>query len=331
MAFYSTLSLDYQTLLTTTLMKVLSTNVIQDQVFNANPLLTWLRSGNRVKVIDGGERIRIPLMTGKNSTSGSYDSYEILDTSGQEGFTSAFFAWKQYAVSVAVSGRELRANGGSKEKVADIQSAKFEQASMSLMDTISTDVYSDGTGNGSKAITGLAAMNETTPGTTEYASVPTANTYWVNQVQASVGSATTNLLPKLRTLVNDCKQGKGAAATKPDFGITTQAIHEALEALIYPQVRYAPNPSGGADAGIDILKFKGINVEWSDYCTSGEFHVLNSNHIMFFIHKDANFSMADGGFQRPINQDAFVAQILFMGNLATNNRRKSGKLAGVTA
>ena len=82
MAFYSTLSLDYQTLLTTTLMKVLSTNVIQDQVFNANPLLTWLRSGNRVKVIDGGERIRIPLMTGKNSTSGSYDSYEILDTAG---------------------------------------------------------------------------------------------------------------------------------------------------------------------------------------------------------------------------------------------------------
>ena len=209
MATFTALSLDFKTLLSTTLMKVLGTNAIRDNVFDANPLLSWLRGGDRIRVIDGGERIRIPIMTGKNSTVGSYDNYDQID-----------------------------------------------QASMSIQDTVSTDVYTDGTGNGSKNITGLAAMNETTPGTTAYAEVPTANTVWVNQSVASVGAAAVNLVPQLRVLMNDCSQGKNAAATKPDFAVTTQSIHESLEALIFPMVRYAPNPSGGADAGIESLRFK---------------------------------------------------------------------------
>jgi len=58
--------------------------------------------------------------------------------------------------------------------------------------------------------------------------------------------------------------------------------------------------------------------------------VLNSKHMHFFVHSDANFAMSEGGFQKPINQDALVTQILFMGNLATDNRRKQGKLQGIT-
>jgi hypothetical protein len=130
--------------------------------------------------------------------------------------------------------------------------------------------------------------------------------------------------------MNDCSQGKGSAATAPDYLITTQVVHEAFEAVIFPMVRYAPNPSGGADAGIQKLQFKGATLEWSDFCTSGELHALNSNHVTFFVHRDANFAMAEGGFQRPINQDALIAQILVQGNLATDNRRKGGKLQGLT-
>jgi hypothetical protein len=107
-------------------------------------------------------------------------------------------------------------------------------------------------------------------------------------------------------------------------------VHEGLEAVMFPMVRYQPNPSGGADAGIEKLRFKGMTLDWSDFCTSGELHLLNSNHVTFFVHKDANFSMAEGGFQRPINQDAFIAQILLQGNLATDNRRKGGKLSSLT-
>jgi hypothetical protein len=59
-------------------------------------------------------------------------------------------------------------------------------------------------------------------------------------------------------------------------------------------------------------------------------YMLNSAHIMLFVHGKANFAMSDEGFQKPIDQDALVANILFQGNLAVNNRRKLGVLAGIS-
>ena len=329
MANETSLSLTYGPLLTTTLKRVLDSGALHDNIFENDVLLQWLRGGGRVKTVDGGERMRIGIMDAKNTTAKWYSDYENLDVTAQAGMTSAFFTYKQGSTSVSVNGRELRANKG-KSRITNLQQEKITQAASSLTDIVATGAYSDGTGTSSKQLTGLEAMIETTPGTVSYGSVATGNTAWRNQVQTSVGAAAVNLLPKLRTIWNDCKGGKGGAASSPDFVITTQSVHESFEALLYPQVRYQPNPSGGADAGIDTLKFKGADVVWDDYCTSGMLYLLNSNHITMFVHNDANFSMAEGGFQKPINQDALVTQIFFQGNLATDNRRKLGKLSGIT-
>lgn len=329
MANDTSLTLSYATLLSTTLMKVLESGALQDNVFNSDVTLQHLREGGRVKTIDGGERLRVGLMHEKNSTAGWYADYQTLDTTPQEGFTTAFYNWKQGAVSVSVSGKELRSNKGP-SKLVSIQQEKISQAGASLTDILATGIFSDGTGSGSKQITGLAAMIETTPGTTAYASVPTSNTAWRNQVQTSVGAAATYLLPKLRTLWNNCKQGKGGANSVPDFIVTTQTVCESLEALLFPQVRYEQNPKTGTDSGLTKLTFKGATIEWDAYCDSGMLYLLNSKHMFLFVHSDANFAMAEGGFQKPINQDALVCQILFQGNLATNNRRKLGKLQGIT-
>lgn len=332
MANYSSLSQNFETLLSSTLHKVLGTGAFADNIFNADPFLSWLRSGERIKVIDGGERIRVPILYEASSAGGYYSGYDLLDTTAQEGHTTAFFTWKQLAYSISVSGFELRVNAGSKEKINDIQEAKIKQAALSMADTAATGVFSDGSGSGNLQITGLGAMHEATPGTTSYADIPTANTSWQNQTgsSATIGAIATNLMGELRTLMNNCTQGSGGVDTSPDAIFTTQTVHEGLEALLFPMVRYAPNPSGGADAGIETLKFKGASVLWDTFCPSGELHAVNSAHIGMFVHKDANFAMADGGFQRPTNQDAFLTQILSQLNLVTNNRRKGGKLSGLT-
>ena len=329
MANETSLALTYAPLLTTTLMNVIDSGALHDQVYNNDVFLQWMRSSGRLKVIDGGERIRIGLVHEKNSTAGWYSDYESLNTTAQAGMTAAFYSWKQGSVSVSVHGRELRSNKGP-SRITNLQQEKINQAALSLSDIVATGVFSDGTGTSNKQLTGLAAMHETTPGTTAYASVDTDNTNWQNQVQAGVGAGAVNLLPKLRTLYNDCKQGKGGAGSSPDYGVTTQSVHETLESLLFPQVRYQQSGTGSADAGIGKLMFKGTQIDWDDYCTSGELHLVNSNHIMLFMHADANFKMTEEGFQRPINQDALVTQVLFQGNLATNNRRKSGKVAGIT-
>ena len=332
MAAYSSLTQNYETLLSSTLHKVLGTGAFADNIFNADPLLSWLREGGRVKVIDGGERIRVPILYEKSSAGGYYSGYDLLDTTAQEGHTTAFFNWKQAAYSVSVSGLELRSNSGSKEKINDIQEAKITQAAKSLSDTIASGVYSDGTGSGNKQITGLGAMHATDPtASASYAEISQAdNAAWRNQAQASAGAIATNLMSNLRTLMNNCSQGSGGVDTSPDAIFTTQAVHEGLEALLFPMVRYQPNPGGGADAGIETLKFKGAAIHWDAFCSTGELHALNSAHIGMFVHKDANFAMAEGGFQRPTNQDAFVTQILLQANLVTNNRRKGGKIEGLT-
>tara|TARA_R110002051_G_scaffold111473_1_gene184072 strand:- start:6166 stop:7155 length:990 start_codon:yes stop_codon:yes gene_type:complete len=329
MATESSITDTYGPLLTTTLKRVLDSGALHDNIFNNDVLLQWLRSGNRVKTVDGGERMRVGIMDTKNTTAKWYADYESLDVTAQSGMTSAFYTWKQGSTSVSVNGKELRANKG-KSRITNLQQEKISQAAASLVDIVATGAFSDGSGTGSKQMTGLEAMIEDTPLTAAYAGIPVGNTAWANQVSGNVGAAAVNLLPSLRTVYNDCKQGKGGANSGPDLLLTTQSIHESFEALMYPQVRYQPNPSSGADAGIEKLKFKGADVVWDDYCTSGKMYVLNSNHITMFVHSDANFSMAEGGFQKPINQDALVTQIFFQGNLSTDNRRKQGKLKAIT-
>ena len=72
-------------------------------------------------------------------------------------------------------------------------------------------------------------------------------------------------------------------------------------------------------------------MEWTDYEDSGVMHQLNSRHIALIVHEDAQGkSLSVGGFQKPVNQDSFTAQIPFMGQMVTNNRRKHGKITGAT-
>ena len=326
----STLSRTYGPLLSTTLDKILSSGAIQDNVYDATPTLDWFRGGGRIKVVDGGERIRIPVMTGKNNTFKWYSDYEILDVTPQAGLTTAFFNWKQGAVSVSISGNELRQNSG-KAKIADLMKEKIRNANNSLADNVATGIFSDGTGSSSKQLTGLAALVDQTPATDTFAQInPVTNTSWRNKANASVGAAAVNLIPDLRSIMNQCSQGREGAAGKPDFVVTTRTIHESAEALVTPRVRYQPNPSGGADLGVDTVMFKGAKLIWDDYCTSGTAYVLSSPHIMLFIHSAANFAMSEEGFQKPIDQDALTTQVLVQLNMATNNRRKHGVLGGIT-
>ena len=326
----SSLTRVYGPLLTMTLDEILSSGLIQDNVYNMAKTLAWFRTGNRIKVLQGGERIRIPIMSGTNGTFKWYTGYDNLNITPQIGQTTAWYTWKQAAIGLAIDGLSLRNNAGPAQ-INDIMTEKIRQGELSMGDGIATGIFSDGTGSGNKQLTGLSAAVDTTPADTTYAGIdPADNTAWRNRAVATVGDAAANLISNMRNVYNSCSRGSEGVASSPDFIVTTQTIHEALEALIAPRVRYEQNPSGGADAGIETLKFKGAEVIWDDYCTAGTMYMLNSAHIMMFVHGKANFAMSDEGFQKPIDQDALVANILFQGNIAVNNRRKHGVLAGIS-
>jgi hypothetical protein len=322
-------SRDIQSLLASTLEKTVDSGVVQDLVFKMRPLLNRLRESGNLMVVNGGERLRVQFQYDTNSTVDSYTDDELLDVTRQDNVTSAFFAWKQYSVSIVITGKEIRINKGSETALFNLLEQKTFDAAQSLQKRLAYDMFTDGTGNGSKNITGLEAALEDSPGTVIYGGVPKENTKWRNDtVSTTVGAAAVNLLPNMRTGSNNVLQIGGSGDNMGvDLWVTTQTIHESFEALHAPQVRFT---SETADLSVPNPPFKGGEVLWDPDCVSGNMYGLNLSAAKLFVHEDANFGEAEGGLQRPVNQDSFISQLLFQGNFLTNNRAKHTKLAGIT-
>ena len=83
----STHTIYYDSLLSTTLMAYRKTMV--DNIFKDSAFLAYMRMTDSIKKQNGGERIAMPLMYGDNQTVKTVGGYEILDTTPQEGFTTA--------------------------------------------------------------------------------------------------------------------------------------------------------------------------------------------------------------------------------------------------
>ncbi len=305
-------------LLSTTLKNYRKT--LTDNIHKSNAVFYQLKKGGYIKEEDGGERIVEPLMYGKNTTAGSYSGYDSLDVTPQEGIDSAEFNWKQYSASITIDGKTERQNSGS-SKIIDVLEAKTKQAEMSLTEALSTGLFSDGTGNGSKDLTGLEAM-VLASGT--YGGINSTTYPWW---KAGVESTSEALgLPKMRTAFNTASVG---GKDTPSLIVTTQALYEKYEGLFTSTITmYSSLTKEVVDGGFQTLEFKGIPLVWDELCPSGTMYFLNKNHMKLVVHKDANFETTD--FVKPENQDARVAQILVMGNLTCNRRSSFYKLTAKT-
>jgi hypothetical protein len=316
----------YDALLTTTLANYRKQLI--DNIFDVYPFLSWLNGklgramrGSTVKrTINGGESIVEHLLYEQNSTVDSYSGYEQLDVTPQEGMTIARYNWKQYSGSITISGLEERSNNGEAAMI-NLLRAKTTQTEMSLRDRMSRNAFGDGTGNGSKDMLGLAALVSTTA--TVGGLAPGTFAWWQSDVTTGAGSFAATGLAKMRTTFNNISFGND----KPDFLVTDQNVFEYYEAALQPQERYSNTTA--ANSGFLNLTFKNVPMLFDRDCTAGYLYMLNSRYMSFVVHGEADFST--GPFIKPENQDAKTANILWQGNLTTNNRRKLGVIQGFTA
>lgn len=330
MAQYTSDTRTIQSLLASTLEKAFKRGAVSDAIYKMRPVLNKLREAGNLITVNGGERLRVQFTYAQDSGGGSYADDEPIDVTRQDTETSAFFNWKQYAQSIVITGKEMRINKGSDTQLFNLLGQRTQNATQKLQADLTTGIFSDGTGNGSKDITGFEAAMETTPGTIAYASVPIANLAWRNQVETSVGSAAVNLLTNMRTLGNSAMAVGGMGPTPGNIcWVTTQTIHEAFIALHVPAQRYSPDQT--PDFGLQGVPFEGDEVMWDPgLTTTGLMYRLDLNHCGLYVHEDADISESEEGLQKPVNQDTFVSQVFFMGNFLTDNRAKLGKLQGIT-
>lgn len=306
---------NYDALLSTTLANY--RNTLEDNVFSARPFQSWLKERGRVKLVSGGAKIVIPLIHGLNSTAGSYSAYDTIAITAQTGISAAEYPWRQYAVSVAISGLEEAQNNG-REQVIDLLQGKVMQAEETAAEKLDQMFFLDGTGNAGKDWLGLAAIVDSTG--TVGGIDGAAQAFWRSYVDST---AEVLSLAALTKAYNSVSRGNDS----PDFGLTTQTLFEKYEALLQPQLRFTDNKT--ADGGFQNLLFKTTPLMFDVYCQSGVVYLLNSKYLNLVGHSNVWFKNTP--FQRPVNQDARFSQILAYGNLTVSNRSRQGKLTAKTA
>lgn len=316
---------NFDALLSTTLANYRDT--FADNLSKSFFLLYWLTTGNRKRTEDGGESIIVQLMYGQNSTVRSYEGYEVLDTTPQEGMTSCKFPWKQVAGSVSISRKEERQNSGE-HRMINLLESKVKQTEISMKNQMNAMFMGDGTGNSSKDIFGLQLLVEDGAAWGTLAGIDRSdalNAWWRNQyaIAGSFGVMGGNGQDKMRTMYNNVSRGN----EHPDIGITTQTVYEFYEKSLMSAERFENKDVG--DAGFTNLKFKGMTLGYDEDCYAGNMYFLNSDYLEYVVDKETD--LLNTPFVRPENQDAKVSQILLMANLVASNCARQGVLTGFTA
>lgn len=321
------MALTYDNLTSITRGKVLPK--IVDQIGKDQPLLGRLFASN--KLWNGGTDLGIPVKYRHNSQGGSYSGLDLLSTVKENTRTRAVYNIKQMYQPIVLSNIDLAMNAGD-ERVVSLMETEMDEAKESLKDKFCTQLYSDGTGNGSKDITGLFAAVDDATNVSTYAGIDRSTyTWWKANYTASVGSL---LLSDLATMFDSCKSGQKS----PTIIVTTETLWSAYEALLQPQVRMTAQANGyvTGDGGMKALSFRAAPMISDEYCTSGQMFFLNENTLNFYYMKHPEFPTDSNGFavskmRPPTNQDGQVGYIFSYVNLVCDEPRKNGRLVGVTA
>ena len=321
------MALDYDNLSALTKDKYIP--LLVDNIFDSN-ILTH-RMLRKSKAAASGNKVLQPLEYGKADAKGFYSGYDVLDTSPTEVFTDAVYEWTQAYVSISISGKEEALNDGP-ERVIDLLEAKVKNAEKSLKDLFGTTLFGSNTATASGFV-GLGAFVDSAAGVEIGGITPgTDYTWWKAQEQAAgssdfdvvrTSSGDNSIGRELRKMYGACSVGSDT----PSIAVTTQIVFDAYEESLSAQKRFGASSKSLADAGFQNLMYRNMPIVVDDHCNAGELYMLNEKYLQFRHHRKRNFKFE--GFQKPVNQDASVAKILWLGALTCSNRSRQGKITGL--
>lgn len=342
----------YDALLSTTLFAY--KKQLFDNIFKDSAYLAYLRMSDAVQMQDGGERAALPLMYEKNTTVKTHSGYETLDTTPQDGMTTAFYEWAEIAGTISISRKEERQNAGE-GRILNLLEGKTKQAEMTMREVLNQSLVqgrvSGGTfvpnvsAGGSNGLNPLGwfmrKLNATDPTAGgNVGNIAGASYSWWRHVTGDFGnnvvagqsvklSITTyaGMIAALKRMYNYCARGSGGA---PDCVLFDQVSFETYENALDQKTRYMNTRM--ADMGFDNIKLKGATCIWDEQMpdvysgttaiTVGTAFFINTNFYKLVI--DSETDIVTTPFVEPENQTARTAKILFMGQACCSNLRKMG-------
>jgi hypothetical protein len=294
---------------------------IKDNLSNRNALYKYINErGNKITE-DGGLTIATPLDYAANGTYQRYSDWDTLNISASDVISSAEYQWRQIAINIVASGRELRINSGD-SRIVELAKARMKNAIRTFNNNFSSDLYSSGSlsnqVNGLQAI--VADVNTNTVGGID----ASAWTFWQNKVyDISVNGVTLSattiegslMLPlwlQLDRGPDDC----------PDLIVADNIMYGFYEASQVSIKRYTDKDM--VSGGFSSLKYKKADViyDGNSGIPSTHMYMLNTEYLKLVTHKDADLTELPE--QRPVNQDGVVIPLLWQGNLVCSNRSQQG-------
>lgn len=299
----------------------------EDLVSNNNAMLAVMRRKGLWQTYSG-PRIRQTLQIGKQ-TAQWYSGYDTLLNPALDIMNDAYYDPKMVVVPVILSMQEILNNEGDAQ-LMDVLDTYMDAAERALEDTMDAGIYSDGTANGGKQITGLATAIPITP-TNVYGGIDRntatiwrtstfdANSFMAGQTQVKSDT----IRPMLNTIMTNRSRGRDyadllimspehyAAYDAATVLIQRQTNETSLGKLGFSALEYI---GGGKRA--EIVLDGGIGSNMPANTTFG----INTDHLRLRYHPNRNFDkLFEGDGQMPIDKDAIAQFIGWMGELTLTN------------
>ena len=276
-----------------------------------------------------GPRIRQTLQVSKQAGQW-YSGYDLLVNPAIDLFNDAWFEAKMVVVPIILSNQEILNNEGDAQ-LMDVLDSYMAAAERALEDVMDLAIYSDGTANGGKQLTGLAKAVPIVVNTGVYGGIDRATatiwqtkTYDAHTMATTIGTQVnaTTVRPFLNFIMTKQSRGRDYAnllIMSPEhyaaYDAATVAIQRqtsgTLGRLGFSTLEYI---GGGKRA--EIVLDGGIGSNMPANTTFG----INTDTFRLRYHPNRNFDrLFAGEGQMPIDKDAIAQFIGWMGELTQTN------------
>lgn len=294
---------------------------IKDNVSTRNALYKYISKRGNTRKVDGGLTIAAPLDYTTNGTYQRYSDWDTLNIAQSDVITAAEYAWKQIALNVVASGRELRINSGDTQ-IINLAKSRIKNAIRTFSNNFCSDLYS--AGSLTNQINGLQALIADT--NTNSVGGIDANlwSFWQNTVSSA---ATLSVTPSATTIENGLMLPTWLLLDRgpddqPDLIVADTVYYGYYESSQVSLKRYAASET--ANGGFVTIKYKNADVifDGNSGIPASHMYMINTNYLELVVHQDADLTVMED--MRPVNQDGSVTPILWMGNLVCSNRKLQG-------
>ena len=241
----------------------------------------------------------------------------FVDVSPSDVLSAAVFDYKQLAGNVTISGLEQVKNSGT-EAIINLLEARINVLEKSLMNSLSTSLYSDGTGSSGKEVGGLQLI-VADAGTGTVGGINSSTfTFWQNVQTTATSSAfsVANVQSDMNTIYLSLVRG----ADSPDLVMAGTNAYTAFLGSLQAIQRITSDDL--ANSGFTSLQYLNSDVVFDSAANTNRMYFLNTDYLRLEVAAARDF--VPGEAKMSVNQDAMVTPMFWSGNLTCSNRALQG-------